>query len=64
MFLWRSGMTILFFSIVVVGLFFAGSALVRNVRQRRAIAAREAEQLAYRADRQNQWARRGDDRGI
>jgi hypothetical protein len=48
----------------VVGLFFAASALARNVRQRQAVAAGEAEELAYRADRQHQWARRGDSRGF
>lgn len=47
----------------VAGLFFAARAVVRNVRERRAAAAREAEEIAYRADRQNQWARRGDSRG-
>ena len=35
----------------VVGLFFAVRALARYVRERKAIAAREAEELAYRADR-------------
>jgi hypothetical protein len=48
----------------VVGLFFAASALARNVRQRQAVAAGEAKELAYRADRQHQWARRGDSRGV
>ena len=48
----------------VAGLFFAIHALTRNNRERKAAAAREAEELAYRADRQHQWARRGDDRGI
>ena len=48
----------------VVGLFFAVRALVRHVRERQAVAAREAEELAYRADRQDRWARRGDSRGV
>ena len=48
----------------VAGLFFAIHALTRNNRERKAAAARETEELAYRADRQHQWARRGDDRGI
>ena len=49
---------------VVVGLFFAVRALVRHARERKAVAAREAEELAYRADRQHRWARRGDSRGV
>jgi hypothetical protein len=48
----------------VIGTFFAIRALARNMRDRKAAAARQAEELAYRADRQNQWARRGDDRGV
>ena len=48
----------------VVGLFFAVRALARYVRERKAIAAREAEELAYRADRPDRWARRGDSRGV
>jgi hypothetical protein len=48
----------------VVGLFFAVRALVRHVREREAIAAHEAVELAYRADRQDRWARRGDSRGV
>lgn len=48
----------------VVGLFFAGRVLVGHVRERKAAAAREAEELAYRADRQHRWARRGDSRGV
>lgn len=47
-----------------VGLFFALRALTRYVQQRRAAAAREAEEIAYRADRQNRMAQRGDARGI
>jgi hypothetical protein len=47
-----------------VGLFFAVRALVRHARERKAAAAREAEELAYRADRQHRWARRGDSRGV
>ena len=48
----------------LVGLFFAVRALTRHVRARRAAAAREAEEIAYRADRENRWARRGDSRGV
>jgi hypothetical protein len=48
----------------VGGLFFAASALARNVSERKAVAARQAKELAYRADRQHQWARRGDSRGV
>jgi hypothetical protein len=47
----------------VAGLFSA-RALAHNVRERKAAAAREADELAYRADRQHQWARRGDSRGV
>lgn len=47
-----------------VGCFFAIRALVRHVRERRAVAARRAEELAYRAERQHRWARRGDNRGV
>lgn len=49
---------------VAVGLLFVLRAVVRKVRERQAAAAREAEQLAYRAERQHQWACRGDSRGI
>lgn len=49
---------------VAVGLFFVVRATVRHIDEQRAAAAREAEQLAYRADRQNRWARRGDSRGV
>ena len=49
---------------VAVGLFFAGRALVRHVNERRAVAAREAAEIAYRADRQNRMAQRGDARGV
>jgi hypothetical protein len=48
----------------LVGLFFAARALYRHLRERQAAAAREAEELAYRADRQYRWARRGDSRGV
>src|ERR1700742_3470004 len=47
-----------------VGLFFAVRALTRYVQERRAAAAREAEEIAYRADRQNRMAQRGDARGV
>ncbi|GAT08479.1 hypothetical protein H7I77_24740 [Mycolicibacterium novocastrense] len=47
-----------------IGLFFAIRALVRREQERRLAAAREAEILAHRADRQHRWARRGDARGI
>lgn len=47
-----------------VGLFFAVRAVVRHVQQRRVAAAREAEEIAYRADRQNRMAQRGDARGV
>jgi hypothetical protein len=48
----------------VAGLFFAGRTLTHNLREQKAAAARQAEELAYRADRQHQWARRGDSRGV
>lgn len=48
----------------VAGALFALRALARNVRERKAAAAREAEELAYRAERQHQWTRRGDSRGV
>lgn len=47
-----------------VGLFFAVRALVRHLQERRDAAAREAEEIAYRADRQNRMAERGDARGV
>ena len=47
-----------------VGLFFAVRATVRYLRDRREVAAREAEEIAYRADRQNRMAQRGDTRGV
>jgi hypothetical protein len=47
-----------------VGLFFAVRALVRYLQERRAAAARNAEEIAYRADRQNRMAQRGDTRGV
>ena len=47
-----------------VGLFFAIRALVRHLAERRAAAALEADELAYRADRQNRLAQRGDSRGV
>lgn len=49
---------------VAIGLFFAIRALVRHEQERRLAAAREAEILARRADRQHRWARRGDSRGV
>ena len=48
----------------VIGAFFAVRALVRQLSERRAVAAREAEEIAYRADRQNRMAQRGDARGV
>jgi len=47
-----------------VGLFFAVRALVRREQERRIVAEREAEEIAYRAERQHRWAQRGDDRGV
>ncbi|MDV3135731.1 hypothetical protein M1248_27515 [Mycobacterium sp. 29Ha] len=47
-----------------VGLFFAVRALVRREQERRLAAEREAEEIAYRAERQHRWAQRGDDRGV
>lgn len=47
-----------------VGLFFAVRALIRREQERRLAAAREAEEIAYRAERQHRWAQRGDDRGV
>lgn len=49
---------------VAVGLFFAVRALVRREQERRLAAAREAEILAHRADRQHRWAQLGDGRGV
>ncbi|ULE35496.1 hypothetical protein K3G64_04955 [Mycobacterium sp. IDR2000157661] len=49
---------------VAVGLFFGVRALIRREEERRLAAAREAEILAHRADRQHRWASRGDRRGI
>ncbi len=48
----------------VVGLFFGGRALVRRAQQRRQIARSEADDIAYRAERQDRMARRGDARGV
>lgn len=50
--------------IATVAAVVAVRVLVRTARDRRAVAAREADELAYRADRQNQWARREDSRGV
>lgn len=47
-----------------VGLFFAVRALVRREQEGRIVAEREAEEIAYRAERQHRWAQRGDDRGV
>lgn len=47
-----------------VGLFFAVRALIRREQERRLAAEREAEEIAYRAERQHRWAQRGDDRGV
>jgi hypothetical protein len=47
-----------------VGLVFAARALTRYVQERRAAAAREADEIAYRADRQNRMAQWGDARGV
>lgn len=49
---------------VAIGLFFGVRALIRRGQERRLAAAREAEILAHRADRQHRWASRGDRRGI
>ncbi|MCV7240420.1 hypothetical protein [Mycolicibacterium celeriflavum] len=49
---------------VAVGLFFAVRALIRREQERRLAAARQAEILAHRADRQHRWAARGDQRGV
>ncbi len=49
---------------VAVGLFFAVRAVIRHVQERRALAVLEAEEIAYRADRQNRMAQRGDTRGV
>jgi hypothetical protein len=45
-------------------LLFAVRALVRYVQDRRTAAARNAEEIAYRADRQNRMAQRRDTRGV
>jgi hypothetical protein len=37
---------------------------VRHLAERRAAAALEADELAYRADRQNRLEQRGDSRGV
>ncbi|MCV7220827.1 hypothetical protein [Mycolicibacterium elephantis] len=47
-----------------IGLFFGIRALIRREQERRLAAEREAEILAYRADRQHRWALRGDTRGV
>ena len=47
-----------------VGLFFAARSVTRHLQERRAAAKREAEEIAYRADRQNRLAQRGDARGV
>lgn len=49
---------------VAVGLYFALRALVHHQQERRDAAARNAEEIAYRADRQNRMAERGDARGV
>nr|WP_090339693.1 hypothetical protein [Mycolicibacterium malmesburyense]CRL68176.1 hypothetical protein CPGR_00765 [Mycolicibacterium malmesburyense] len=49
---------------VAIGLFFAVRALIRREQERRLAAARDAEILAHRADRQHRWAQLGDGRGI
>ncbi len=49
---------------VVVGLVFGGRALARRVRERREIARSNADEIAYRAERQDRMARRGDRRGV
>jgi hypothetical protein len=51
-------------AVAAVGLFFAVRALVRHLEERRDAAARNAEEIAYRADRQNRMAQRGDARGV
>lgn len=49
---------------VAVGVFFAVRAVMRHVGERGLAAAREAEEIAYRADRQNRMAQWGDPRGV
>ncbi|MGV0872052.1 hypothetical protein [Mycolicibacterium sp. XJ879] len=47
-----------------IGLFFGIRALIRREQERRLAAAREAEILAHRAERQHGWTLRGDARGV
>ena len=50
--------------IALVGIFLGGRALLPVLRERRATAIARAEELTYRANQQNRWARRGDSRGV
>jgi hypothetical protein len=50
--------------VALVGIFFGGRALLPVLRERRATSIARAEELKYRANQQNRWARRGDSRGI
>ena len=48
----------------LVGLFFAGRALARQIQERRELAAEEELALRRRADRQHRWMLSGDSRGV
>ncbi|MDY6998625.1 MAG: hypothetical protein SW019_18665 [Actinomycetota bacterium] len=48
----------------LVGLFFAGRALVRHLEERRELAAEARAALQRRADRQHRWMLSGDSRGV
>ncbi|WP_210083996.1 hypothetical protein [Mycobacterium sp. OAE908] len=49
---------------VLVGLFYVIRAVVRADARRRAIMARQMNELAARADQQHNWVLQGDDRGV
>ncbi|MBE1548115.1 hypothetical protein GGC64_002123 [Mycobacterium sp. OAS707] len=49
---------------VLVGLFYVIRAIVRADARRRAILARQMNELAARADQQHNWVLQGDDRGV
>ena len=51
-------------ALLLLGLFLAGRVLLPVIRDRRAADIARAEELAYRANRQNRWVRRGDSRGV
>ena len=51
-------------SLLLLGLFLAGRVLLPVIRERRAAEIARVEELAYRANRQNRWVRRGDSRGV